>query len=328
MAEPITDPQWGKADWADYENNWREADAEFLQARTILRFQTDTARNDALGAAPPGTVVYNDATDRLELRSKTATWKGVVPLPVNLKVDADSTTEVKFSHLSGTGKGITFTPTDIKIPLPLDVHDGVVKIGPAGLDLKVGTATARLSTDATDLVSDKALKAPAISLTGADGTVVINATGKTINVGTLAAATVTATNVTLGAGGTLTSPTINGTSATIGGVGISANAVSAPSGFNANGGIGFFSADASKATVQARNAALPGGTLRPGKIEVDDNVGLTGTLINLNSDTAVRNKTIGWYDSTSTFKGYYAVSVYSATDPGATNFPEGTIWFS
>ena len=324
MADPITDPQWGKADWVDYEHNWREADAEFLQARSILRFQDAAAVTTALGAAPPGAVVYNDALDRLELRSKTATWKGLTPLPVNLKVDTDSTAAVALSPGSGTGKGITITPADIKVTGPLDVLTGVVKINTTGLDLKVGAATARLSTDATHLVSDKALKVPSLVLTDPGTGTVVDATGKTIVVGTLTATAVTATNI--GLTGTLTGGVLNGTSGTIGGVGLNTNAVSAPSGLFANGGVGIFTADTSKALMYART--MPAATPKLGKVEVDDNVGLTGTLINLNSDTAVRNKTIGWYDATNVFKGFYAVSVYSATDPGATNFPEGTIWFS
>lgn len=327
VAEPITDLQWGKADWTDYENNWREKDAEYLQSRVILRYQDATARDASLGAGVGGMVVYNDALDRLEWRSKLGGWKGVVSMPANLAVPTDSAAVVHFAHNLAAGKGIQFTPTDIKVTGPLDVLSGVVKVDTPGLSIKVGAATALLSTDATDLVSSLPLKVPSLSLTGA-GTV-ISAPTKTIEIGTLAATAITATNI--GMTGTLTGGVINGTSGAIGGVVLGgaagANVVSAPSGvYTGTGGVGYLVADATKAILGAR--VLPAGTLKAGRVEVDDNVGLYGTLVNLNADMAVRNKSLLWYDSGNVFRANYACSVYSATDPGATNFPEGTIWFS
>lgn len=323
MVEPITDVQWGKANWTDFENNWREIDAEYLQARSVLRFQNAAARDASLGAGSAGMVAYNDEFDRLEWRSKAGGWKPVLPMPNNLAVPQDTAGVVSFAHGLAAGKGIQFTPADIKVTGPLDVLAGLAKIDATGLTLKVGAATALLSTDADNLVSSVPLKVPSLVLTGA-GTV-LDATGKTIAVGTLNATALNATN--LGLSGTLTGGVINGTSGTIGGVVFGTNAANAPTGFysGTGGGVGVFHNDATKALIQSRSAP---STFRAGRIEVDDNVGLFGTLINLNADTAVRNKTIKWYDAGNTQRGQYAVSIYSAADPGAANFPEGSIWFS
>src|SRR5687767_7835190 len=110
MVEPITDVQWGKANWTDFENNWREVDAEYLQSRGVLRYQTGAARDAALGAAPAGQVVYNNETDKLEWRSNGGTWKSVLPMPANLAVPQDTVGGVSLAHGLAAGKGILFGP--------------------------------------------------------------------------------------------------------------------------------------------------------------------------------------------------------------------------
>ena len=326
MAEPIADLQWGKVNWNDYEHNWREKDAEFLQSRTILRFHNDTERNAGVPSGSWGSVVYNEASDKLEWRKKaggTGAWEQILPMPQFLAVPTDTAASVVLAHSGASSKGIAFNPADVKVTHDLDVL-GVLKVAAAGVTVKTGGATAAITTDATDLVSSVPLKVPSLTLTGT-GTV-LSAPGKTIAVGTVTADQVSAASLSLS--GTLTGGIINGTAGTIGGVALNTNAAAAPSGFYAGtgGGVGLYTSDATKAVIQSRSGP---GTFRAGKIEVDDNVGLFGTLVNLNSDMAVRNKTIKYYDAGNTVRGLgYAVSVYSATDPGVANFPEGAIWFS
>ena len=54
QAEPIPDLQYGAGNWQDYINNWREKDAEYLQARSILRFETVTKRDQILSTPGAG----------------------------------------------------------------------------------------------------------------------------------------------------------------------------------------------------------------------------------------------------------------------------------
>ena len=318
--EPVTDLQWGIANWTDYEHNWREKDAEYLQARTIPRFHGPTDR-DAARTPSVGMVVYNETTDRLEWRSKTNTWWPIHPMPLNMAVGLqDTAAGVVFAHAGATGKGIQFTPTEVKSTLIFDVLTGTFRVTDAGATLKSsGMTTVALTTDATSFVIDKPVKAPSLTLTGT-GTV-IDATGKTVVVGTLTSTLVTATNINLS--GTLSGGVINGTSGTIGGVklGITANQAEAPAGFVTQGAK--FAGDGSRGVLN-----FPGLN---GQVMVDRNVTLvTGTdgKIELLADVAVRNKAVSWYDSANVLRGNFALSVYSATDPGVANYPEGTIWFS
>lgn len=327
MAEPIVDNQWGKVDWIDFTHNWREKDAEYLQSRSILRYQDAAARDASLTTPAVGQVIYNAALDRLEWKGASA-WKGVLPMPANLAVPTDSGAMVHLAHSGAAGKGIQFTPADIKVTGPLDVLSGLAKVDATGLSIKVGAVTALLSTDAVGLVSDKSLKVPKIDLTGGTSPV-LDATGKEIVAGTVTATALAVTNINMA--GTLTGGILNGASGTIGGVAISSNNVASPGGFFSGSAVsttavGCYGSDATKAIIRSQSAP---SVFRAGRIEVDDNVGLTGTVVNLNSPMAVRNKAIEWYDAGNVKRGIgYAVSVYSATDPGVANFPEGTIWFS
>src|SRR5262245_61628826 len=90
--------EYGRTDAVDYVNNWREADAEWLQARSIIRYATTASRNTALGGSPAaGITVYNAETDSLELRGASA-WKKLTPLPQNLLVPLDDATGVTLAH--------------------------------------------------------------------------------------------------------------------------------------------------------------------------------------------------------------------------------------
>ena len=127
-------------------------------------------------------------------------------------------------------------------------------IDATGLTLKIGAKTAKLSTDATNLVSDSPFKAPSIDLSGGTGSV-INAAGKTVDVGTLNATQGTITNISSSGtltgnvgtfSGVLTGGTVNGTSGTIGGVALASNSVTASGGMIAQAG--YYSGDGSRGT--------------------------------------------------------------------------------
>ena len=333
---PITDLQWGIADWDDYVDNWRDKDASYLQARGIARFHSKTDRNAALGTpAPTGAVAYNETTDMLEWQSKnhsagTASppdgWLSLVPMPLYMAKTSDSTTSVGLAHSGAGGKGINWTPTEVQVTNTLNVMNNVLRTDATGVSIKTGSKTAKLTTDTANLISDTPLSLPSLTLTGT-GTV-LNAAGKTVAVGTLNADTAVIPSITMS--GTLSgNGIVNGGRGTIGGVKLGVLATDTPTGLGANiaeAPAGFVSQSAKWAGDGTKGLLTFTG--KAGQVQVDDRVGLSGAGIDLNTDTSVRNRVINWFDNANTQRGQYAVSVYSATDPGAINFPDGTIWIS
>ena len=320
---PFTDLQFGIANWQDYVNNWREADAEYLQARTIARFQDANARNAGLPAPSPGQVVYNQGLDWLELRSKNNTWISYRGLPQNMTVTTDDVNTVTLAHSASSGKGISLGAAQVDIPGKLVVFNGVTTTDSTGLAIKVGAKTAKLTTDAASLISDTQISAPSIALTGT-GTV-LSAPGKTVAVGTLTADAATITSITLG--GTLTGGVINGTSGTIGGVAHSGNTaasfvnnrVTASDGLLASGAR--FRGDGSAAIMQSNSGGPyiqvgPGGGAFTG-----------GGQFDFYTNVRFLNNTVPVYFYASNSGAInIAPTIYSGGDPGAGNFPDGTIW--
>ena len=323
MVDPIpTEAPFGRADWQDYKNNWREVDAEWVQGRAILRYEDAAKRDSSLPGASAGQVVYNQATDALELRSKLGTWLSYRALPQNLKTVTDTAATVKIAHAQAGDKGLIFGTTGLSADMPLSVL-GVLSADLTGVSIKVGAKTAKLSTDVDSLVSDSPITAPSIELTGTGE--VLSAPGKTVAVGTLTAAQINATNI--GLSGTLTGGVLNGASGTIGGVGLVGSAAYAASGFIAGGG--YFGGASTVAQVRRRDPA--DGSLGAASVNVTDTyVQMIGDPdIYLDGQLRFRTgKNMYWYDAAGTHRGYVPAVVYSATDPGAANFPNGSIWFS
>src|SRR5262245_3801511 len=111
MAEPIpAEAPYGVANWVDNVNNWREVDAEWTQARAILRFASNSTRNSALPSPGVGQFVYNNTTDALQFWSKTGAWKDYKPLPAFTTSYEDTGSGVTIGHINSGGKGVRFTP--------------------------------------------------------------------------------------------------------------------------------------------------------------------------------------------------------------------------
>lgn len=342
MSDPITDLQYGKPDWADFVNNWREKDAEWLRDRSIMRFATTASRDTAVSGASPGTFVYRaDAESGAggwEAKRQTGGFFSFRPLPVNLATSVDTTSSVVLAHGLASGKGINFTPTTVLVNADnFNLHAGVLTSDATGINIKTGTKTAKLTTNTTSLLVDSPLSVPSIALTGA-GTV-LTAPAKTVAVGTLTADVGTITNITMS--GTLTGGILNGTRALINGVNIGwdpgltvpaawANGLSASAGLLSQAG--YFYGDGSSAIMRQRTPTT--GALSAQYIQVqaaDIIIGPTnapGSVFHYPYLRIMQGRGVPWHNAAGTHVAWIAPTIYSGSDPGAANYPDGTIWVS
>lgn len=167
---PDSNPTVGFVDWRDVIDNVRELDLEWLQNRTVVRFDSVGAANSYAGdpAKVPGSleegqVVYFIGPKQLAVKTGASTYK--YALLSGLLTVADAGAIASISN-AGTG-GITL-PADGSVGVPLlKVAVDKVVADSAGLHLKTGTATANLTTSATDLVSDIPIQAPVLKAAGA-----------------------------------------------------------------------------------------------------------------------------------------------------------------
>ena len=305
---PVTLPApYGKANWTNYEDFWREQDAEWIQDRLILRVLL-TSDIAALGLTKGG-VVYDEQDDALKWRSKTdvggnPNWRKIVPIPDSITVaETASTTALTYKT---SNQGITYSATEIAVTASkFSVLTDKVVADATGLAIKVGAKTAKLATDATSLTSDSPVSAPSFSATGALTAASVTLTG-----------TLTSANIAMS--GTLTGGVVNGSSGTIGGVAHASNKLTASSGMDSSSGS--FYGDANGAIVRHSNRTGPYFQAQSAKIVA----GGTGDFevnnqIKLMTNMGIIHNTSG---------RYIAPSFYSASDPGVGNFPEGTIWIS
>ncbi len=220
---PDSNPTVGFVDWRDVIDNVRELDLEWLQNRTVVRFDSVGAANSYAGdpAKVPGSleegqVVYFIGPKQLAVKTGASTYK--YALLSGLLTVADAGAIASISN-AGTG-GITL-PADGSVGVPLlKVAVDKVVADSAGLHLKTGTATANLTTSATDLVSDIPIQAPVLkaagaiqaasaavsgAVTAASAAVSTLSVSGAASVGTLAAASTITTPANITAGGLIAS---------------------------------------------------------------------------------------------------------------------------
>lgn len=322
--EPLpSGTDYGRADWQNYNDYWREQDAEWLQDRLITRYSTANARLSAIPNAKPGQVTYNAATDRLEVFSAAKlNWLGVNAFLWLNSVDDQA--GVTFSHRDALGRGITLRQSEIFFDLPVN-NNNVLKVNyppSSSVVLQTGTAKATITTDAASLLCDIPLSFPSLTLTGA-GPTVLSTGNKNINLGTgtLSAANVAMTGTLSGNG------TVNGGKGTIGGVklGIVANQAEGSAGFVSQGGL--FTGDTDAAIIKPKS-----GT---NKIEVFSNTQDSG-MIFTGGTTTFRNylevdhsagvKNSPWILPTKATGAWLAPVIFSSTALNAADYPVGTIW--
>ena len=335
MAEPIPPGgQYGLASWQDQINNWRKVDGDWLQGRTILRFTDATQRDSLLTAPSPGQVIWRaDAAatpaNGLEVRVGSS-WIPYKGLPQYLDKVTDNTTQVVLAHSSAAGQGVVFNATGgVGINTDLAVRTDILKVNTTGVLVKTGTAVAKLSTDATNLLVDKPITTTVLNLTGT-GTV-LDASGKQINVGTLNVGTsLSAPAITITGTGTLTatSGSIAASKGVIGGVDLgTANAgYVAATGLIASGG--WFYGGSTSAVMRFRDPANGGAggsyiSVLDAGIYFDGGTTYLRNTVRFENGTAPVRQVV-W--TTPGADAYLGPVIYQTADPGAANYPNGTIW--
>jgi hypothetical protein len=308
---PVTLPTLGKADWTDYVDYWRDADATWIQDRIVLRAQDDAGR-DALGQTPGG-VVYNTAKDALELRSSAGGYKTITPIPASLVVD-EIAGQTTISYQTAAGKGVVYTIDTVAITAPkFNAINGVLTADATGVMVKTGAKTAKLTTDATSLVSDSPVSAPSLVLTGS-GTV-LDATNKAVVVGTLTSGALTAASLT--SAGAVTGGTLS-----VGGASInSSGRLTTPSGQGMVSNQGIFYGDANGGVMRHVNQTGPYFQAAANNIYAG---GSLSQYFDVQAQMRVfRGQAVQWFRADGAQTGYLATSFYG--DPGVGNAPEGAI---
>lgn len=350
QAEPIPDVQYGISNWQDYINNWREKDAEWIQERIILRFATLTDRDSKLSAAKPGTYAWvNDiggGEEMLTWKAKDNTWKNFRPLAQSFK-QTETAGVVTLTHIQAGGKGLVFTGASgtgtISSSLPFSVL-GTLGVGfdlgtnqpTTGVTIKTGTKTAKLTTDAANLISDTPLTLPGLTLNG-----VLAASGQTLNVGMINATGGSVTNLSVS--GTLTGNKYTGTEFTItGGVSSKGNFFTAPTGGAAGTsglvmGNGLAYGDSTGMLIRQRLAS--DGSVGEVWFRAQDRVLQAGgdangsRFFDIYPQLRIRSGNdyaVQWLNDAGTVKGYMGIVVVSnaSTNLPAGDYPNGTIWIA
>lgn len=168
---PVEDnPVVGFVDWHNVVDNVRELDLEWLQNRTVVRFDNVAAANSYAanpskvpGSLEEGQVVYFVGPKQLAVKTGASTYKYALLSGLLTVADAGA-----IASISNAGAGGITLPADGSVGVPLlKVAVDRVVADSAGLHLKTGTATANLTTSATDLVSDIPIQAPVLKAAGA-----------------------------------------------------------------------------------------------------------------------------------------------------------------
>jgi hypothetical protein len=320
----------GPHDWQDYAHYWREADAEWLQSRSLLR--VDTYANLPATVPTPGTgqtvyvkdagyvkdTLFLYAFDKDSNGTNIAGWKRYSPFPQYLHASPDTSSLVTIGHHTGNGTivpTLSFSPTGLTV-----VSDLVVRGTTGSLDvLKVtkdevrittlGTNTAILKTDANGLYSDRVVRAPGFKITGAVGAGVIDTTSLTATSLTVTGATI------LGA--------VNAASV------VTTGAHSASAYTAATGAAGGFKADKGQFWGTTTGAVIRRTDWQAGwpQLSVLSNlINFSGGATQMDNQFQVlTNRPIEyWNAANSALVGYGGPVIVSATEP--TTSPNGTIW--
>jgi hypothetical protein len=294
--------------WTDFVDNWRAIDAHWFRDRVVNVFDNVAARTASgiNASAIQGSLTFLQDVNSLEFYKGANVWESV-RYP-NLAVSSDATTVTL--RQTSAGSGIILQSDGTAAIEKLNAGLGTMLVGVAGLTLKVGANKAVvLTTDATSL----AINSP-VKVTGD-----ISASTATIAGAASIGGTLTVPNI--GMSGTLTGGVLNGSSGTIGGVAMSGNRVTPSDGMLANGGR--FRGDGASAIMQANGGGpylqvTTGGGAYAGGGQFDF----------YNNVRFLNNTYPVYYYAGNGGAVNIAPSFYSGGDPGAGNFPDGTIWIT
>lgn len=314
ITEPIPATGYGRGDWVDYQNYWREKDAEWIQDRAILRY-ADAASIEAIVSPGNGMTVFDEGLGILKLR-RAGTWRRYSAIPDGMEARGADT----LANLNAGGKGIQFLAGSVDITHDLNVLGGVLTTRATGVGIKVGTKTALLSTDAANLISDTPLSVPGVIISG---TGTISAAGKNVTTGALTADSITTAGTLTAGAANVASLTatgnVNGAAGVIGGVTLSGNFIVSPSGMASS--YGYFNGDTNGALMRYRNPS--NGALSSTYVQA------TNADINLSSQGGgyvsifSQGRGVRWYNASNVHDRWVGLVYVGSSDPGG---PDGTIW--
>lgn len=157
----------GVVDWTDYNDYWRDADATWIQARSVLRYATSAARTTQWASPGTGQVTYNAEVQALEVYTggkwvRVNAAENLIALPVT----SAATAQVTVGHKAAGGGGISFagaTPFAITATRPFVADDATTKI--LTILSAAGANAAKLANDGTLVTLDKGMSVPSVALT-------------------------------------------------------------------------------------------------------------------------------------------------------------------
>jgi hypothetical protein len=314
----------GDIDWVDLSDNWRQFDAEWLQARSIVRIPSaDTTSGTAyLNSTEAGRVFYQIDSDRLILRSSaSATAVKTILSSVNLSV-SDVSSTVELSSGGGSNPKITLGTSSISVSSDLNVIGylsgkastaGTFSTGSTGVVINTtGSNAVTLTTGADGLILSTGISVTggvkATTASSFTGGITVPTGGLTVTLGNITVASGLTNVQAVTAGGLITA----NAGLTVATGASSLQAVTAAALITANGGI---TMSASGATTTLATAA---GKSLAITVPVDQSIRITAPST---ADTYANRI---YYGSTSVQNAW----VYYGTDPGVAVVPEGTIWIS
>lgn len=333
----MTIAEVGPHDWVNYTDYWRDIDAEWLQARSILRVNnyTDLVPPSGTSIIPTpgvGQMVYvknvaASQTDVLFLYASkgnagTPGWIPYPALPKFLYASTDDATKVVFGHHPGNPANVvpavSLSPTGLSVVSDLTVRNGVLTVSASDIRISTGgNKTVVLTTDGAGLVSDMPIKAGGFTSTGP-----ITATNQNITAGT-----VTATS-TLSSDGPVTAKSTLAVTSTLtaGGLNVSGDRITLGSASPGTGASLLYTTPYSGSAVAS---VLRGANFVAGKTQLivhTDYVQLYDGTTYVDNQMMVRGgRSVFYYNSAGTFTGYGAGVYYGAAP---TNPANGTIWVS
>lgn len=310
----------GDADWTDLQDNWRDADATWLQERSIVRVSGATpsvgvidGSNGNVATATEGRVFYSTTSKSLLVTTSSSPTYRTVTMSNNITItDGASTSEIKASA-AATGTGITINNTT-----------GAVSIGATTFSSTVSFTGAITSTAYISSIR-----------AGSSGSISTSASGFTVNTSGS-----NPVNFTTSAGGLgVDQPvTITGALATT-------TSVTAGNGLTVSAGNVNLTATNINSTLGVTGATTTAAITASGLITANANITVGGTTPTIQSAasrdlnlTVPANQAIRFVaaSSTNSFANriYYGSSpaqlawVVYGSDPGVGNVPEGTIWIT
>jgi hypothetical protein len=290
--------------WTDFVDNWRAIDAHWFRDRVVNVFDNAAARSASgiNASAIQGSLTFLQDVNSLEFYKGSNVWESV-RYP-NLAVSSDATTVTL--RQTAAGSGIVLQNDGTAAIEKLNAGLGALVVNSTSLSIKTGARTVVLTTGGTSL----AINSPVV-ITGDVSATTANISGAASIGGTL-----TVPNISMSGG------VLNGSSGTIGGVAVSGNTVAASNGFNSQSGS--FYGDSGSAIMRHSNRSGPylqvtsGGAAYNGGGQFD----FYSTVRFLNNTYPV------YYYAGNGGAVNIAPSFYSGGDPGAGNFPDGTIWIT